>query len=127
MRILAKVFDAHKKQVSEFYLNNASSDIDPLCGIEACRNTLGWSHPYCDTHLRKMFGVEVRPSKIHGMGLFACRPFRPRAKILYFSGEVVESLHALDRRYSSSGDSDCIALYTIQLRGEYVDALRLRH
>ena len=128
MRILAKVFDAQKKQVSEFYLNNATADIDPLCGIEACPKTLGWSHPYCDAHLRKMFGVEVRPSKIHGMGLFACRAFESRAKkSSYFNGEVFASPEELDRRYSSSGDNDCIALYTIQLRNEYVDALRLRH
>lgn len=46
------------------------------CGYQHRCARLTYLHPFCAHHARRQLGIEVRPSRIHGRGLFATRPFR---------------------------------------------------
>lgn len=128
MRILASVFDQDGKEASRVWLNGASEKEDPLCCLEDCERTLGWSYPYCSVHLKDLFGVAIRRSKIHGMGLFAARDFVKGEKVVPYGGELVKTQRQLNERYSACGSADCTAAYAVHVKGKgYVDALRLRH
>jgi hypothetical protein len=151
MRILATVYDFKDQECFRLWLNGASEQEEPLCALEGCIKPLGWSYPYCDDHLKQIFGVCIRPSGIHGYGLFACRDFQPNENVVPFGGELVEP-ETLQQRYtplclaqtaglSSRAREDaiqnCVASYAICTvrrggRGRkkqpvYIDALRLRH
>jgi hypothetical protein len=127
MRILARLLDGQQRELTRVWLNKARADVDPLCCLEFCTNTLGWAYPYCAEHAREIFGVEVRPSPVHGMGLFAVREFAPRAKVVPFGGALFRNEALLDARYSRAGERDYTALYTIRVLQGFVDALELRH
>jgi hypothetical protein len=127
MRILARVFDSNEIECARVWLNGASEVEDPLCALSGCQEPLGWTYPYCDQHLRKMFGVQVDKSEVHGMGLFAARDFEPGEPVVPFGGELVRSQKQLNSRYSAEGDPECTAIYAVKVGGKYVDALRLRH
>lgn len=126
MRILARVFDAEEAECARVWLNGASETDDPLCAIQDCSEPLGWSYPYCAQHLREIFGVCVKRSKVHGMGLFATRDFAAGESIVPFGGELVRSQKQLNQRYSAAGDPNCTALYAVRVGGKFVCALRLR-
>jgi hypothetical protein len=127
-RILASVFDKNGKEACRVWLNGASEKEEPLCGIEACSTPLGWAYPYCASHLKQIFGVAVRESKVHGMGLFATRDFDSGERVVPLGGELIKTQKQLNARYSADDSSDCTASYAIHVKGQgYVDALRLRH
>ena len=126
MRILALVYDKDGQESSRVWLNNASETVHQICCIKGCREALGWTYPYCARHLDDIFGVCVRPSEIHGMGLFATREFAKGEPIVPLGGEVITPA-LLQARYSATGDPDCTATYAITVGNGIVDALRLRH
>jgi len=129
MKIKATVFDANGQESGTFWLNGGSETHDPVCCIKDCLEHLGHTYPYCTTHLREIFNVQVLPSKIHGMGLFADRDFLKGQRVVPFGGELVSRQRDLNYRYSVDGRPDCTALYAVKLPGRsgFVDALRLRH
>jgi hypothetical protein len=127
MRILARVFDCNEVECAQVWLNSASETEDPLCALKGCDEPLGWTYPYCANHLREIFGVCVEKSPVHGMGLFAAKDFAAGEPVVPFGGELVRSQKMLNRRYSSEGDGNCIALYAVKVGSKFVDALRLRH
>ena len=56
------------------------------CGYRRCPR-ITYVHPFCAYHARRVLGVEVRPSPVHGRGLFATRPFRYGDVIVPYVGE----------------------------------------
>ena len=109
------------------WLNGASETEEPLCVIADCRSPLGWTYPYCRKHLSELFGVCVKRSKVHGLGLFATRDFAKNERVVPYGGELVKSQQQLNCRYSSTQSPNCTASYAVKVKQGYVDALRLRH
>lgn len=48
--------------------------------------------PPCRQHAKIIFGVDTRPSPLHGCGLFACGAFRKDDIILPYTGETFNTL-----------------------------------
>ena len=53
---------------------------------QQCRRVT-FRHPYCAHHLRQRLGLQVRPSRIHGCGLFSTRDIQAGDVVLPYTGE----------------------------------------
>ena len=76
---------------------------------QRCRNRICKYLPFCNVHARSIFGVTVRPSGIHGAGLFATRAFAPGQPVAPLLGRYLTK-RRLDAIY---GDNLNTAPYAV--------------
>ena len=81
--------------------------------------------PYCATHARKIFGVEIRVSELEnaGLGLFAVRDFKRGELVATYGGEKLTP-DEVDKRYGVNG----LAAYALTIHPNklILDAITVR-
>lgn len=89
---------------------------------QRCKNRTVFGLGICRTHI-KLFGLEIKKSNIHGLGLFAYgRTFEPDEIITKYKGERIDK-KKLDRRYGED-----TAPYAFMVNDKkYVDAACYRY
>ena len=90
-----------------------------------CTAPVGHDWRYCDQHLQ---GVEVRPSRVHGLGLWTTRAFATDEVIAVYEAEQVNEA-MLAERYGSNedGEDEVQCTWTVtDSDGRIWDAMRLR-
>jgi len=123
MKIFVTVFD-EGKLLGSTWLNNCTEETETTCSL--CERPLGWSFPLCDVHLASKMGLEIKPSKVHGLGLFSLWRRKKGMPVCPLAGEV-RSDDQLNNLYSHKNDPDCVAPYCVRVATKRVDAFRLRY
>ena len=78
-------------------------------------------HPFCLQHTKEKLGVEIRPSGIHGCGLFALRTFKKGDVIVPYTGDASSRAFMVQTQHRNGSP------YGIALAGgHWVDAACLR-
>ena len=88
-------------------------------GTRCGRHTV--RHPFCRQHTKKKLGVDMRPSAIHGCGLFALRTFERGDVIIPYTGDPTNRTHMF-RTQGRNGSPYGVTL----AGGHWVDAACLR-
>jgi hypothetical protein len=98
------------------------------CRAPYCHRRTNYTYFCCDHHLKKNYGLVVRPSdkKEKGLGLFAEQHFKKDEILSFFGGELLKSKKELDERYPFIGAEET-ASYVLRLEGRaYLDESRAR-
>ncbi len=102
---------------------------------QSCQQITTYVHPFCESCMKLLLHVELKPSSIveAGLGLFAVEQptktvlFRKGDFIAPYMGELITQ-KTLDRRYSPKQDNDIICPYVISVdkSNYYLDAALYR-
>lgn len=57
-------------------------------------------HPFCLQHLRSQLGLDLRPSSVHGCGLFTIKAFHPGDVLIPYTGERVSPAEFRENAYN---------------------------
>lgn len=83
-----------------------------------CKNRVCFGLSRCWIHTKALYGVKVRPSNVHGKGLFATKDFATNDWICPYEGEPITP-NCLEERYPG----DVTAPYSVESRnGNIVDS-----
>lgn len=123
MKIFTSVYDGDIL-LGTTWLNNCTDETETKCTL--CDRALGWSFPLCDLHLATRLGLEVKPSKVHNLGLFTVVKRKKGDALCPLAGEL-RSDDQLNALYSHNNNPDCVAPYCVRVANKRVDAFRLRY
>jgi len=123
MKVFVTVFDG-KACLGTTWLNNCTEETETKC--ELCEEPLGWSYPLCDKHLALKMGLQIKPSEVHGLGLFTIKERKRGDPLCPLAGEI-RSEAQLNALYSYTHNPECVAPYCMRIASKRVDAFRLRY
>ena len=85
----------------------------PQCGRYSFR------HPFCLQHTKEKLGVEIRPSGIHGCGLFALRTFKKGDVIVPYTGDPSSRAFMLQTQHSKKHHHymECRWVFSVRTTG----------
>lgn len=123
MKVFVTVYDGDVC-LGKTWLNNCTEEAETKC--ELCEESLGWSFPLCDKHLAQTLGIEIKPSQVHGLGLFTLVERKRGDPLCPLAGEI-RSEAQLNALYSYTHNPECVAPYCMRIASKRIDAFRLRY